>query len=184
MQPYNFLASEKHKKYLIEAIVDGNYFYTVQRMDDGADRILLDKANRVLLFQSIESLSKYIYNDCNEAEKSAYLSWLNELRQPVEPYATLNFDTILSLRNNDKKETLENAVSVLGFIEDYAYQTEDDDLLKALSGSDITNLRDYFMDLYIWNVSSFDSPEEARANLRRSVMLISQYFRQIELVRI
>jgi hypothetical protein len=149
----NLSISEKYQKYLIKILIDDKPYYTVMSInEDGLDEVLINGNNQILFFASVDRLMEYgLQADrINITDKDNAVQWLKQISLPLEPYAEAKFNFDITTDVVSKRGLLEDVIFTIGLIEDYAYQVKNEQLLEILSTKEIIDLKDFFMDAFIW----------------------------------
>lgn len=161
------LMSEKYRKYLTSVKYDNKLYYFVFGTDlnnDSIDYIVIDSLNRMLFYDSIDNLIKYIYKDSsNSYDSKNFHIWISQIRNHIDhkleySYAFYNIDFIYSAFiqksmlyiNKLKRKNLEEFINFINLVNDYALQTENKYLRKLTKDDSIRSLWDYYYNIDIW----------------------------------
>ncbi|PWJ30595.1 hypothetical protein [Sediminitomix flava] len=150
-------------KYLLEIKFDKLRFYCLWGYDktqkDEPNKLLCSTSNQLIAFSKVDYLIQYIKTGCYISfdEKNVRL-WAESfnLNEDISHY---DFDLLrFFLKSNSLLETvdeknklyLKDLFNALDLIDDYAYYSENTELISKLEEIDFTKTRDFFMDLFVW----------------------------------
>jgi len=147
--------SEKYQKYLVEITYQGASWFSVtgtDAIDNDADKILVDKQGRILLFANREDLRKHLLNTNDFFDSIRLQAWAVESNNIVHPYALLNLDVLLGRNINVTRTPLLLSIYIIiGIVEDYAVQVNNRDLIHILGSDTIRLHQDIFADYFLWS---------------------------------
>ncbi|MDP3445316.1 MAG: hypothetical protein Q8T08_20855 [Ignavibacteria bacterium] len=150
--------SEKYKKYIIEIKLNGKKKFFISGMDiskEDADFLLIDSNGKILIFNDVHLIEKFILETKGLLDKDNFLNWIRELKD-YKPYVSYDIDKItqiLQVSNPLKelnKDELSQIIDLINLIGDYSYQVDDKNLILLLEAKSIDLIKELFMDKYIW----------------------------------
>ncbi len=153
--------SEKYKKFIIGIKLNGENNLLVSGMDisnEDKDFVLLDKDDKVLLFNDFLQIEDYIINT-EVLDNTNFQSWVKELKIK-EPYISYDIDNILDRIKKVidfselNKDMLSHIVDFINLIGDYAYQINKEDLIVLYENQRIDQFKELFMDGFIWKTKN------------------------------
>ena len=143
--------SEKFGKFLFFLEIEGiKYCFVWGTLPENHDAfILIDESNKILLFENLDKLKKYIITAPLEDLKD----WINGFDKEDEKLRIISLSSLQRIKNNITLDnhTLWNDISL--FIElctDLAYISKDDNLFEILDREAINHYNDTYMTHFIW----------------------------------
>lgn len=154
--------SEKYKKYLVEINLNGKKQFLVLGMNiskDDDDFILLNEHDKILTFNNVNQIKKFILEEINLPDKDNFHNWIQEF-ESRKSYITYDADKIVQIIKISEglkelsKDELSQIVDLINMIGDYAYQVNHKDLILLFEDKTIDLFKELFMDVYVWKVAT------------------------------
>jgi len=159
--------SEKYRKYLILfRIYNKNYFFVSGQDKNEDDMILLDNKKKILLSKDPTKLFEFLkINADNLFDSTNFSEWVKEIQNLTKnqknqfpSYCIFNFDLLIkSFFLNEPidyfripRKSLKEFVDYINLIGDYAYQTDDKQILRLRKEKNIKFLWDIYYNKYMW----------------------------------
>jgi len=147
--------SEKYRKYLIQVNYKKLSYYSVFGADltkEEIDRLLIDKKGRFVLAYTIPNLVQFIKScDWHSFDEENFSKWLLHINSG-SIYTSFDLDSLIFHRERNNKE-LNDLYNLLGLLDDYSFQTEDNSLSHLLSQTEIQEFKDEMADATLWSIS-------------------------------
>lgn len=155
--------SEKFRKYLIKFNYQNQTYYTVS----GADltnpledeNLSVDENNKLVLFKNIYLIKQTIENKLFLFDPQQLIPWGARIDSEMASYAAFDLDVLMSDEIHKFNDALLEAVyQVIGVVEDYAIQVQDEMLIGYLQSDLFRSFKDIAADCYLWGEKdSFDA---------------------------
>ncbi|UFH56653.1 hypothetical protein [Spirosoma sp. KNUC1025] len=156
--------SRSYSKYFITIKDEGNELYAIWGEDasDKNDKLLVDAANYVMLFADMFDALRYIVIPSTIAFDRPNMHDWAEACLELQPSSSYTYDLnhVLSMIDSDRfgnlaedtREECWEVLNVLHLISDYAYQSEDKQMIDIYRGKPISVFSDYVYDNYFWTI--------------------------------
>lgn len=147
--------SEKYRKYLIQINYKKLSYYSVFGADltkEEIDRLLIDKKGRLVLAYSMPNLVQFVKScDWHSFDEENFHKWLLHINSG-SIYTSFNLDSLIFYGERNKKE-LSDLYNLLGLLDDYSFQTDDNSLSSLLSRIEIQEFKDKMADATLWGIN-------------------------------
>ncbi len=172
--------SEEFRKYLISIEFEGKSYYTVSGADlsdNEDDKILINSSQEIIAFKEIESLVKYVDNSKYIFDQENLRKWTRYLSKSSQPYTNISFDILSNISDLENYTDIRSVYVSLGFLMDYAIQTNDDEMLNILNSVELSSFKDSSADFFLWKGTDEFTLEINKAKL---LLLLRQLFQRIK----
>lgn len=145
--------SEQYGKYLIKCSFDFKSYYIVWGIDlndDSTDKLLIDRNQNIVLFNSISDIKAYCNNTiCEFKDRDNLIKWVGNITKESKAYTVIKFEYLLIVDFKVDSDISE-LYALLGIIQDYANQVQNLKLIELLSSKQVDLFMDVCSNFFIW----------------------------------
>ncbi len=171
----------KYEKWLITFQLDTLVYYSVwgaDSTDDGNDKLWIDDQQRILLtVDPAKSIDIILSKALPTFDAENLMNWAlehNVNQSSFKDDSLTNFDTLIrkaaSIRYDNlqkiKPKVASDLINFINLFGDYAYQTNEDSLLKIHSNPSVRIFWEFMYDAYFWTIPP-EELKERQENLLR-----------------